>query len=253
MLEALDQIESAGLSELKAVTGRDALESWRVKYLGTKGALKAVMPKLKDVPKGEKPKVGQRLNDVKAALEPAFDKKKAQVARDAASSEAGVSGGGDGGGPFIDVTEPGLQLGLGRRHIITRTIDEITEVFARMGFSVAYGPEVEDEWHNFTALNIPHHHPAREPTDNFYLDVRHQGTKARRYGESSDEATKRRSDEGSGASLLMLRSQTSTVQIRAMETSKPPMKVIAVGRVYRPDTHDATHYSMFHQVEGLYV
>ena len=123
-------------------------------------------------------------------------------------------------------------MGLGRRHVLSRTIDEITDVFARMGFAVAYGPELEDEWHNFTALNIPPDHPAREATDNFYLGM---------------EARRRE------AAPLMLRSQTSTVQIRTMETLKPPLKVIAGGRVYRPDTHDATHYSMFHQVEGLYV
>ena len=97
-----------------------------------------------------------------------------------------------------------------------------------MGFSGATGPEVEDEWHNFNALNIPPEHPARDPIDNFYLT------------------------EKSGDSLLLLRSQTSTVQIRTLEDCKPPLRIIAVGRVYRPDTHDATHYSMFHQVEGLW-
>ena len=115
-------------------------------------------------------------------------------------------------------------MGMGRRHIVSRTIDEVTEVFGRMGFSVTHGPEVEDRWHNFDALNIPCGHPARDPRDNFYL---------------------------SGGA--MLRSQTSTIQIRTMSRTRPPLRVIAVGRVYRPDTHDATHYSMFHQVEGLYV
>jgi phenylalanyl-tRNA synthetase alpha chain len=140
----------------------------------------------------------------------------------------------------VDVTEPGLPMGEGRRHILSRTIDEITEVFARMGFTVAYGPELEDEHHNFTALNIPADHPAREATDNFYLQA------------SRKESDERKQDSALNA-LLMLRSQTSTVQIRTMEKVKPPLKVISIGRVYRPDTHDATHYSMFHQVEGLYI
>jgi phenylalanyl-tRNA synthetase alpha chain len=212
MLKQLQELETAGLAELAEVGDTDGLEAWRVKYLGTKGRLKGLMPRMTDVPKADKPAVGKRLNEVKQALEKAFSERRDAV-------EAGAPE-----GPAIDVTEPGLPVGLGRRHVLSRTIDEITEVFARMGFSVAYGPEVEDEWHNFVALNIPADHPARDPRDNFYL-------------------------EGG----LMLRSQTSTVQIRTMSKVEPPLKVIAVGRVYRPDTHDATHYSMFHQVEGLCV
>ncbi len=211
MLETLNQLEREGLSELEAAGDADAVESWRIRYLGAKGALKAVMPGLKDVPREDKPAVGKRMNEVKQTLESAFEAKKSATA-------SGPSG------PRIDVTEPGVRQGEGRRHVIARTIDEIIEVFARMGFSVAHGPEVEDEWHNFNALNIPEDHPARDPIDNFYM----------------------------GGDLL-LRSQTSTVQIRTMEKQAPPLRVIAIGRVYRPDTHDATHYSMFHQVEGLYV
>lgn len=227
MVEALDELERKGLAELAASSDGAALESWRIKYLGTKGALKSIMPRMKEVAPAQKPRVGQRLNEVKAALESAFEQKKS-VLGGAASRAAG---------PFIDLTEPGIPAGQGRRHILTRTIDEITEVFARMGFSVAHGPEVEDEWHNFAALNIPPDHPARESTDNFYLEAPEQ------QGEGSSRAR----------SPFMLRSQTSTVQIRTMEQTRPPLKVIAIGRVYRPDTHDATHYSMFHQVEGLYV
>lgn len=237
MLEDLKHLETSGLSELAALTTVDALESWRIKYLGTKGALKVIMPRLKDVPKDQKPAVGQRLNEVKTVLESAFEARKSAAVLETAR-------GGQEGGEFIDVTVPGTDLAPGRRHILTRTIDEITEVFARMGFSVADGPEVEDEWHNFTALNIPPSHPARSETDNFYLHT-------------SAVSAQRSAADGrilnTDRSLLMLRSQMSTVQIRTMEKSKPPLKIIAIGRVYRPDTHDATHFSMFHQVEGLYV
>ena len=219
MLQELDQFQTQAIVELEGAATPEAVEAWRVKYLGTKGKLKAIMSRMKDVPASEKPTLGKRLNALKQALEAAFDEKKQIVEQRSTLAD----------GPMIDVTEPGIPSGLGHRHVITRTIDEITEVFARMGFSVAYGPEVEDEWHNFDALNIPKDHPAREPIDNFYIDR----------GERSES--------------LMLRSQTSTVQIRTMAKVKPPLKVIAIGRVYRPDTHDATHYSMFHQVEGLYV
>lgn len=218
MLETLQELEKTGLAELEHAADAEALEQWRIAYLGTKGKLKAVMPQMKNVPAEHKPAVGKRLNEVKQALESAFSLK--QQALSATKPR----------GPMLDMTEPGLLMGQGRRHVLSKTIDEIIEVFARMGFSVADGPEVEDEWHNFNALNIPADHPARDPIDNFYLQDARQGQQMR-----------------------LLRTQTSTVQIRTMESTAPPLKVIAIGRVYRPDTHDATHYSMFHQVEGLYV
>jgi len=224
MKAELDQLESTALAELQNVNDAEALEQWRIKHLGTKGALKQVMPGMKDVPAEEKPAVGKRLNEVKTALEQAFERRQAELQTQSTT------------GPMLDVTEPGRPLADGRRHIISRTIDEITEVFARMGFSAAMGPELEDEWHNFNALNIPEDHPAREPIDNFYLQ---------------HAVTSPASEHPGGG--LMLRSQTSTVQIRVMEKTPLPLKIIAVGRVYRPDTHDATHFSMFHQVEGLYV
>ncbi|MEE2819410.1 MAG: phenylalanine--tRNA ligase subunit alpha [Planctomycetota bacterium] len=212
MLDTLDKLETEALSEIQSVQSNDCLEAWRIAFLGSKGRLKSIMPMLKDVTKEEKPAVGKRLNEVKVALESAFDERKQSLTGQVQEQ------------PPMDVTEPGVAARQGRRHIITKTIDEISEVFKRMGFSIAFGPEVEDEYHNFNALNIPEDHPAREPIDNFYM---------------GDDR--------------MLRSQTSTVQIRVMETTAPPIKVIAVGRVYRPDTHDATHYSMFHQCEGLLV
>lgn len=216
MLAKLDELEKAALEALSAAADEDAIESWRIANLGTKGALKAMMPQLKDVPKEEKPAVGKRLNEVKNALEAAFKARKGSMGKAAPA------------GPVVDVTQPSPEMPDGRRHVLSRTIEEITEVFARMGFTAVSGPEVEDEWHNFTALNIPSDHPARDPIDNFYMTER-EGTET------------------------LLRTQTSTVQIRALEAQKPPLRIISVGRVYRPDTHDATHYSMFHQVEGLYV
>jgi phenylalanyl-tRNA synthetase alpha chain len=210
LLDELARLEEAGLQELAGTADAEALEQWRIRYLGTKGELKELARRMKGVAAEEKPAVGKRLNEVKTQLESGFGAAKERLAQRAA--------------PAVDVTEPGLPAGVGRQHVLTRTIDEITEIFGRMGFSVAYGPEVEDQWHNFDALNIPAEHPARDPTDNFYL-----------------------------LGGLMLRSQTSTVQIRTMSKTQPPLKIVAIGRVYRPDTHDATHYSMFHQVEGLYV
>ncbi|MFO0828298.1 MAG: phenylalanine--tRNA ligase subunit alpha [Phycisphaerales bacterium] len=215
-LADLDAIEATALKELSAVADAAQLEQWRIAYVGANGRLKSLMAGLKDVPKEEKPAFGKRLNELKSALESALER-----ARDAVAAKAPS-------GPIVDLTEPGTPVGLGRRHVLSRTIDEIVEVFARMGFSVADGPELEDEHHNFNALNIPAGHPARDPRDNFYL-------------------------RGSWAERLLLRTQTSTVQIRAMESTKPPLKVVATGRVYRPDAHDATHFSMFHQIEGLCI
>src|SRR5690606_6109988 len=132
--------------------------------------------------------------------------------------------------PF-DPTLPGRQFRLGHLHPLTQTIEELKDIMGRLGFTVAEGPEIEDEWHNFEALNIPAPRPARDPLENFYL------------------ATASRTHQGA----MLLRSQTSTVQIRVMEKQPPPVRVISLGRVYRPDDADATHYPMFHQIEGLLV
>src|SRR2546423_1516723 len=131
---------------------------------------------------------------------------------------------------------------MGNRHILMKTIDELTELFGRMGFAVATGPEVEDEFHNFIALNIPEQHPARDPLDNFYLSTGKE-----------PGASPTASAPGVSASQRLLRTQTSTVQIRVMEQQKPPIRVVIPGRVYRPDTHDDTHLSMFHQLEALVI
>jgi phenylalanyl-tRNA synthetase alpha chain len=245
MLDQIEQLERAALPELQAASDAGALEAWRIKYLGGSGALKAMLAGLKDVPKEQKPAVGARLNTAKAGLEQAFKDRQAAL-----GGVGGGSGGGKPAGPSIDVTEPGLMwsTGVGRRHILMRAREELAEVFGRMGFSVAESFELEDDDHNFVKLNIPADHPARDPIDNFYID-----------------------DPAKTDRPRMLRSQTSTVQVRVMEAAVAaakrgtgatgggeggllgPIKIIAPGRVYRPDTVDATHSFMFHQLEGLYI
>ena len=218
MLARIDQVESEAQADLAAVRSDDQLEQFRIKYLGSKGRIKALMATLKSVPRDQKPQFGQRANALRHHLQEAYQTRRAQVGSDSRVT------------PGPDVTLPGEPPRLGRQHIITQTINELIEVFGRMGFEVATGPQVEDEYHNFVALNIPLEHPARDPLDNFYLEP-----------------------AATGGATELLRSQTSTIQIRVMQSTPPPVRVVAMGRVYRPDEHDATHYSMFHQVEGLYV
>jgi len=231
MLEKIDELKAQATADLAAVSSPDDLEAFRIKYLGSKGALKGLMGLMKDVPGPQKRDFGQGANALKAQITEAFGAKQADLGSNTSGKKANTSGGPQ-SGPRLDVTEPAEPTGLGTQHIITQTIDELLEVFGRMGFDAVTGPEVEDEYHNFVALNIPEEHPARDPADNFYLD--------------DPYANK-------DTSPAMMRSQTSTVQIRIMEETKPPVRIVSTGRVYRPDEHDATHYSMFHQVEGLYV
>jgi len=228
VLAQIDQLAGQANSELATVTDAAGLEQFRIKYLGSNGSIRKLPELLKAAPKEQKAALGQRINGVKNQVNEAFEDRKGQIAQGAVA-----------GRDAIDVTEPGRRPQIGNRHILMKVTDELTELFARMGFSVATGPEVEDEFHNFVALNIPQQHPARDPLDNFYL-------------QRSDEATKRRSDEGPSTELL-LRTQTSTVQIRVMERQRPPIRVVIPGRVYRPDTVDATHLFMFHQLEALVV
>ena len=220
MLEKIDELRARATDELDAIHDAEGLEPFRIRYLGTKGELKALMGLMKDVPKDQKRDFGQNANALKQDLTAAFESKKTGLGDGAPAAHCG---------PALDITEPPAPPIMGRRHIISQAIDELVEVFARMGFDHAEGPEVEDDYHNFVALNIPETHPARDPLDNFYLS------------------------DPFGPNPTLLRSQTSTVQIRVMEQTQPPVRIISTGRVYRPDEHDATHYSMFHQVEGLYV
>jgi phenylalanyl-tRNA synthetase alpha chain len=219
-LETLVADASRAFSEADAPT---ALEAARIEFLGAKsGRIKDAQKGLGAVDKTDKPAAGKHFNDAKQAIEAAFTSAQERIAAQE-TTEPGLAP--------IDLTLPGRPLRLGRLHPLTQTIEELKEILGRLGFTVADGPEIEDEWHNFEALNIPASHPARDPLENFYLAA---------------------AERGAGGPLL-LRSQTSTVQIRVMEATKPPVRIISLGRVYRPDTADDTHYPMFHQIEGLLV
>ncbi len=228
VFEEIEKVEAESRHELEKIRNPEELEAFRIKYLGSKGAVKGLMAAIKAVPPADKPRYGQRANQTRQQIQEAFEAKKKAI-------DATPDGRVGRAGPCVDITEPGPEPRMGRTHVISQTIDELIDVFGRMGFDVATGPEVEDERHNFVALNIPEQHPARDPLDNFYL---------------KDPEAEAGDPSGGG---LLLRSQTSTVQIRVMENTQPPIRVVSLGRVYRPDEHDATHYSMFHQIEGLYV
>jgi phenylalanyl-tRNA synthetase alpha chain len=222
LIASLDALEQEALESFGGAASADALEEARVRYLGAKqGRLRALQKQLKDVPREDKPAAGKRFNEVGGRLKEAFEAAQRRLARPAVQAEA------------FDVTLPGRRPRVGHRHPLTQTAEELIEIMARLGFSLAEGPEIEDEWHNFEALNIPEAHPARDPLENFYLAV----------------CGKLAGNEPP----MLLRSQTSTVQIRVMEQTQPPVRVIALGRCYRPDTVDATHSFMFHQIEGLMV
>ena len=222
-VDALDELASAATQSFSTADDMASLEEMRVEYLGAKnGKLKSVQKQMAAVEPTDKPAAGKKLNEVKQQITAAFE-----------SAQGRLKGGSQGStvDDRFDPTVPGDRFRMGRLHPITQTIEELKDIMGRLGFSVAEGPEIEDKWHNFEALNIPLDHPARDPLDNFYI------------------ATARSSNEDP----LLLRSQTSTVQIRVMEHTPPPVRVISLGRVYRPDTADDTHYPMFHQMEGLMI
>jgi len=214
MLEQFEKIGKDALASLKKVNHLKALEDFRVKYLARKGQVTKMLGQIGQFPAEQRAQAGQLANKIKKEVTEVFEqlKKSLLQAQQEKSRE------------FVDVTLPGIAVNIGKTHVITQTINELLEIFGRMGFAVAYGPEVEDEWHNFIALNIGPEHPARDPFDAFYIDDN-----------------------------TLLRSHTSPVQIRVMEQTKPPIRVVAPGRVYRPDTVDATHMYMFYQLEALVV
>lgn len=201
--------------EMAVITDADLLEQFRIRYLGSKNIIKELVAEMKQVPNERKKEFGQIINALKQQAEDAYQAGKMSLS--AATGNAAPSA--------ADFTMPGNPVPLGSRHPVSVIRKEVIEIFGRIGFQVAEGPEIEDEWHNFTALNIPEDHPARDMTDSFYI-------------------------ENPG---VILRSQTSNVQIRVMETQKPPIRIIAPGRVYRNETITYKHHVFFHQLEGLYI
>ncbi len=218
MKEQLESIRHSALEAIAATRTGAELEALRVKYLGKKGELTAVLKQMGKLSPEERPVMGQMANDVRAALEQAIEAQSAVLAEKAMAARLEAE--------TVDVTVPGKPVEVGRKHPMYTVLDEIKDIFIGMGFEILEGPEIEQSDYNFTKLNTPDDHPAREWSDTFYL--------------TEDSAS-------------LLRTQTSPMQIRAMETYGVPIRMISPGRVYRKDEVDATHSPMFHQIEGLVV
>ena len=201
--------------ELTSVKTKEEFEKVRIKYIGRKGKISDLLKKIATLPIEERKSAGQLINCLKNDASCKFNEKSESLLGVAPKEDVGE---------YFDVTLPGKYVSTANKHPLTKTIEEIKEIFSKLGFEVAYGPEIELEYYNFDALNIPANHASRVDFDTFYID-----------------------DD------LLLRSQTSTVQIRTMEKRKPPFRIIAPGKVFRPDTVDARHSFMFHQIEGLMV
>lgn len=214
-MESLDAIKNEAIAAIEAATGIDTLEHLRVDYLGKKGRLTGILKGLGQLPAEERPKAGARINVVKEELQTLINRRRADLESAALAERLAAEA--------IDVTLPGRRVESGSLHPITRTIERMEAFFGSIGFETVEGPEIEDDWHNFEALNIPEHHPARAMHDTFYVDDR-----------------------------TVLRTHTSPVQVRVMESREPPLRIICPGRVYRCDS-DLTHSPMFHQVEGLLI
>ncbi len=216
MTQLLEQISNYK-SEIETYQATDAksVEEFRIKYLGTKGIVKSIMGEMKNVPPDQKKEAGQVLNEFKQFVEAKFEALK--LAGDGQEKTSA---------PSIDLTLPGDPVPVGSRHPITLMRNRIVSIFQRLGFAVAEGPEIEDDWHNFGALNLPLHHPARDMQDTFYIQ------------QNPD---------------WVLRTHTSSVQIREMEKGKLPIRMLMPGRVYRNETVSARSHCFFHQVEGLYI
>ncbi|MBI2871324.1 MAG: phenylalanine--tRNA ligase subunit alpha [Candidatus Omnitrophica bacterium] len=212
-VQDLSELAQEARAALQGLTAEEAVEAFRVRYLGRKGLVTQRLKELGALPEEKRREAGRLLNVLKQELEEAIRKRQGDFRQGRA--ERPVS---------MDLTLPGILPARGRLHPLTQTIRRLEGIFISLGFEVVSGPEIETEYYNFEALNIPLDHPSREAFDTFYLDEKY-----------------------------LLRSQTSTVQIRVMESRKPPLAIVAPGRVFRPDATDATHSFMFHQVEGLLV
>ncbi len=214
MLKELEAIHADAVSAIAEIADADGLEAFRIAYLGRRGRITVAATGMKDIPKEDKPAAGKALNQVRGAVTTAISEKAEALQREADSKASGN----------IDVTLPGQPTPRGSRHPVSQILDQAVATLRRMGFSLASGPEIETEWHCFDALNTPPDHPARNESDTFYFQ------------------------DG-----RLLRTHTSTVQIRSMETGPPPVRVIAPGAAFRRDEIDSTHLSHFNQLEGLYV
>ena len=214
-MQALDDLKAEAIAAIESAADSAALEKLRVEWLGKKGRVTDLLKSLGQLNADERPKVGAEINAVKQVLNEQISERKETLQQAAIAAQLSAEA--------LDVTLPGRREDLGALHPITRTIDRMSDYFAGLGFEVVEGPEIEDDYHNFEALNIPAHHPARAMHDTFYIDDTH-----------------------------VLRTHTSGVQVRTMETREPPLRVICPGRVYRCDS-DLTHSPMFHQVEGLLI
>jgi len=223
MLEQLEELKLKALRELEGITDIRELESWRVRYLGKKSELTKVLRSLATLPLEERKTVGAQANEVKVYLEDSLSQK-GETLRE-------VQLGASAKGEVIDITLPGHPFPLGRLHPITQTLHEICDIFVSMGFQVVEGPEVEWDYYNFEALNIPKEHPARDTMSTSWIDF----------------------ETESGERPMLLRTHTTSVSARVIETMEPPIRVIEPGRVYRYEASDATHTPMFYQVDGLAV
>ena len=214
--EKLQEIKRAVEQVLAEAADLDTLENIRIKYLGKKGELTAVLKGMGKLSPEERPVIGALANEIRSFLEKEIDEKKSELSRKLQEVKLKKE--------VIDVTMPGKKQETGKLHPLTQVMDDIKDIFIGMGFEIAEGPEVELDYYNFEALNIPKNHPARDTQDTFYIEDN-----------------------------IVLRTQTSPIQVRVMEKQKPPIRVIAPGRVYRSDAVDATHSPVFHQIEGLVV
>lgn len=228
LVDELSQLKDETLAAIAAAGDTSALEQVRVGVLGKKGTLTGYLRSMGQVPKEERAAVGKAVNEVRVAVEQALEAGKASLEQAELSARMSAEA--------VDVTLPGRAQQIGSRHLITSIIEEVSEIFLGMGYSVVTGPEAETDYYNFEALNAPADHPSRGMQDTFYL-VDRSGDVSRVRGESD----------------VLLRSQTSGVQVHTMEDRKPPIYVIAPGKVYRRDVADPSHLPQFHQIEGLVV
>jgi len=216
MQQTIDSLRNQFLDEISQATTSQFLDDLKVQYLGRKGPIQELMKSLKDVSSEERPEYGKLINDLKVLITEHIESKR----EDLFSAEESVRLKDE----VLDVTEPGRRRFSGRKHVVLQVLDEVIDILVGMGFSVQYGPDIETDWYNFESLNFPEDHPARDMQDTFYIEEN-----------------------------ILLRTHTSNVQTRIMESSRPPIRVIAPGKVYRNEEITARSHVFFHQIEGFYI